>query len=111
LPEHKAIRLSTYGIFFLGTPHSGGNEAGVNLGLIAVNIASVFVQTNDKVLDHLKAQSEWLSQQKSQYAPISTDFITKFGWEVFPTPVLGGIRSMVVRLPLGYQPIPNFILT
>ncbi|KAF8857512.1 hypothetical protein BDZ45DRAFT_652705 [Acephala macrosclerotiorum] len=96
LAEHRAIKLSTYGIFFMGTPHSGGNEVGVNLGLIAVNIASVFVQTNDKVLNHLKEQSEWLSQQKTQYAPISTDFVTKFGWEVYPTPVLGGMSSMVV---------------
>lgn len=71
----------------------------MDLGLVAVNIASVFVQTNDKVLNHLKEQSEWLSQQKTQYAPISGDFVTKFGWEVFPTPLLGGMSSMVVLHP------------
>jgi hypothetical protein len=87
--------MSTYGILFMGTPHSGGN--GVSMGRIAQSVASIFVHTNDNVLQHLQQQSEWLTKQKDDYASIMRDFVTKFGWEVFATPLFGGLSSIVVR--------------
>jgi len=94
LPEHRAVKVSTYGILFMGTPHSGGE--GVALGRVAAQIASVFIHTNEKVLKHLEKQSEWLSKQKTDYGPISDRFVTKFGYEGKKTPLFGGISSKIV---------------
>ena len=69
----------------MGTPHQGGSE--VHLGELMLNVASIFGTTNDRVLQHLKRDSEWLQQQLSQYAPISRDFITKFAYETLRTPI------------------------
>ncbi|KAF2176906.1 hypothetical protein K469DRAFT_721172 [Zopfia rhizophila CBS 207.26] len=52
LEEHQSIKLSTYGIIFMGTPHQGGS--GVALGKLMANIASVFVAADDRLLQHLK---------------------------------------------------------
>lgn len=37
--------FSTYGVVFTGTPHLGGN--GVLLGRLMMNVASVFIKTDD----------------------------------------------------------------
>jgi hypothetical protein len=78
---------------FMGTPHQGGN--GVALGRLIVNVASVFVAADDRLLRHLERDSESLQQQLGQYAPISGDFVTKFAFEEYATPTVLG-RSMVV---------------
>jgi hypothetical protein len=85
--------LSTYGVMFMGTPHQGGN--GVALGKLMVNVASVFVAGDDRLLRHLERDSESLQQQLGQYAPISGDFVTKFAFEEYATPTVLG-RLMVV---------------
>ena len=93
LEEHRAVKLSTYGIVFMGTPHQGGS--GVALGKLMVNVASVFVAADDRLLQHLECDSEWLQQQLGQYGPISSDFVTKFAYETYATPTVLG-HSMVV---------------
>ena len=77
----------------MGTPHQGGN--GVRLGELMLNLASIFVTTNDRILQHLEKDSEWLQQQLGQYAPISGDFVTKFAYEIYPTPIAVGKTIMV----------------
>ncbi|KAG9656867.1 hypothetical protein KCU64_g5581, partial [Aureobasidium melanogenum] len=95
LHEHRSIKLSTYGILFMGTPHQGGN--GVQLGRILANVASLVVAADDQLLKHLERDSEWLQQQLlGQYAPISNDFVTKFGYEEYATPTVLGHSIMVV---------------
>ncbi|KAK1768311.1 hypothetical protein QBC33DRAFT_370839 [Phialemonium atrogriseum] len=94
LEEHHSIKVSTYGIVFMGTPHQGAN--GVQLGRLLMNVASLLVATDDRILKHLKRDSEWLQQQLSQYAPISGDFVTKFGFEEYETPTAFGRSIMVV---------------
>ncbi|KAF2153440.1 hypothetical protein K461DRAFT_140501 [Myriangium duriaei CBS 260.36] len=94
LAEHRSITLSTIGIIFMGTPHQGGN--GVALGTSLTNIASIFVATSDRLLQHLERDSEWLQQQLGQYAPISSSFITKFAFEEYPTKTVLGHSIMVV---------------
>jgi hypothetical protein len=93
LEEHRAIKLSTYGILFMGTPHQGGS--GVALGKLMVNVASVFMAADDRLLQHLERDSEWLQQQLGQYGPISGDFVTKYAYETYATPTVLG-HSMVV---------------
>jgi len=72
----------------MGTPHHGGN--GVALGRLLVNVASVFVAADDRLLRHLERDSEWLQQQLGQYGPISGDFVTKFAFESYETPTVLG---------------------
>ncbi|RFN43712.1 tetratricopeptide-like helical domain, partial [Fusarium flagelliforme] len=94
LLEQRSIKLSTYGILFMGTPHQGGN--GVQLGRILANVASVFVATDDRLFKHLERDSEWLLQQLGQYGPISGEFVTKFAYEEYPTSVALGKKILVV---------------
>ncbi|RYO00079.1 hypothetical protein AA0121_g13434 [Alternaria tenuissima] len=94
LEEHRSIKISTYGVIFMGTPHQGGN--GVALGRLMANVASVFAATDDRLLKHLERDSEWLQQQLGQYNPISGDFVTKFAFEEYKTPIKLGYSIMVV---------------
>lgn len=94
LKQHRSIKTSTYGVFFMGTPHQGGN--GVHLGQRLLKVASLFVPADDRLMKHLVKDSEWLQQQLSQYGPISRDFITKFAYEQFETPTIGGKSLMIV---------------
>ena len=77
----------------MGTPHQGGS--GVRLGELVLKVASIFVTADDKILKHLERDSEWLQQQLGQYSPISRDFVTKFAYEMFPTPLALGKTVMV----------------
>ncbi|OCK72795.1 hypothetical protein K432DRAFT_314863, partial [Lepidopterella palustris CBS 459.81] len=93
LEEHRSIKASTYGIMFMGTPHQGGS--GVQLGKLLVNVASVFVAADDRLMKHLEQNSEWLQQQLGQYNPISNEFVTKFAYEEYKTPTVLGHSIMV----------------
>jgi hypothetical protein len=93
LEEHRSIKTSTYGIMFMGTPHQGGS--GVQLGKLLVNVASVFVAADDRLMKHLEQNSEWLQQQLGQYNPISSEFVTKFAYEEYKTPTMLGHSIMV----------------
>ena len=80
----------------MGTPHQGGS--GVQLGKLMVNIASVFVAADNRLLRHLERDSEWLQQQLGSYAPISGDFVTKFCFEEYATPTVLGHSIIVCGL-------------
>src|SRR5271170_3051533 len=86
--------MSTYGIMFMGTPHQGGE--GVAWGKRLVNVASIFIKTNHRLLNILERDSEALQQQLSQYTPISNDFETKFAFETKATPLALGQAIIVV---------------
>lgn len=72
---------------FLGTPHQGGN--GVSLGKLVANIASIVLETNKALLDHLDKNSESLEQQLNQYTFIADRFDTKFCYETVKTTKYG----------------------
>ncbi|KAK0622435.1 hypothetical protein B0T14DRAFT_563886 [Immersiella caudata] len=94
LQDHRSIKVSTYGIIFMGTPHQGGS--GVQLGRLMVNVASLFVAADDRLLRHLERDSEWLQQQLGQFSSIGEDFVTKFAFESYETPTFLGRSIMVV---------------
>lgn len=79
----------------MGTPHQGGS--GVHLGELVLKVASIFVTADDKILKHLERDSEWLQQQLGQYGPINGDFVTKFAYETYPTPIALGKTIMVSK--------------
>ena len=78
----------------MGTPHQGGE--GVAWGKRLVNVASIFVKTNDRLLNILEKDSEALQQQLGQYTSISSDFETKFAFETKPTPLVLGHSIVIV---------------
>ena len=77
----------------MGTPHQGGS--GVLLGKLLINVASVFVAADDRLMRHLEQDSELLQQQLGQYNPISSRFVTKFAYEGYKTPTVLGHSIMV----------------
>jgi hypothetical protein len=89
---------------FMGTPHQGGGE-GVAWGKRLVGIASIFVKTNNRLLDILEKDSETLQQQLGQYAPISSDFETKFAFETKATPLALG--SSIIVVPKAAAVVPG----
>lgn len=68
------------------------------LGEVILKVASIFVTADNRILKHLERDSEWLQQQLGQYGPISSDFVTKFAYEIYPTPIALG-RTMMVSIP------------
>jgi hypothetical protein len=92
--EHlKAIKLSTYGIIFFGTPHQGTDSA--SWAKVLANIASIFRHTSTAILQHLERDSEWLEMQLVQYNSISSEIRTIFCFESYPTPLPAGNSIMV----------------
>jgi hypothetical protein len=90
---HRALKLSTYGILFCGTPHQGGN--GVPWAKLAMRIMSVYANTNTYALKQLESHSKWLNDQLEQFKSISSDFDTIFFYEGYATPLLGGASILV----------------
>ncbi|MCJ1342919.1 hypothetical protein MMC31_001108 [Peltigera leucophlebia] len=104
--EHlKAIKLSTFGILFFGTPHQGGND--VSRGKRLVDVASVFYHTSDVLLNHLEKDSEWLETQLEQYKPISAEIFTLFCFESYPTSLKVGISRIIV--PKSSAVVPGVV--
>ena len=93
LPDRRYIRVSTYGILFMGTPHQGSE--GVTWGILARNLASIFANTNREILEHLAKNSEWLEYQQALFLPISNEFETIYFYEAYPTPLPGGGSLLV----------------
>jgi hypothetical protein len=62
-----------------------------------LKIASIVTAADNKILKHLERDSEWLQQQLGQYGPISGDFVTKFAYEIYPTPIALG-KAIVVSI-------------
>ena len=61
-----------------------------------VNVASIFVNTNDNLLKILARDSETLQSQLSQYQSISSDFITKFAFKSYSTALAFGKAIIIV---------------
>lgn len=105
LKEHRAIKTSTYGIIFMGTPHQGSESA--TWGMRLVGVASIFVHTNDSLLKNLAKDSEILENVLAYYAGISSDFVTKFAYETYPTPLAMGKAALIV--PKSSAVIPGAV--
>lgn len=101
MEEHRSIKLSTYGIFFMGTPHQG--SSGVHFAELLLKVVSIFVKADDKILKNLEPDSEWLQQQLNQYGPISGDFVTKFAYEMYRTRIAAGKSIMVGEISFVFR--------
>ncbi|KAI9773562.1 MAG: hypothetical protein M1840_006836 [Geoglossum simile] len=97
------MKLSTYGIIFLGTPHQGGE--GVALGTRVLDVASVFLHTNKNLLLQLEKESERIQDQLLNYRGIQAEFVTIFAYETLPTP-RGPLPAAVV-VPRSSAVVPG----
>ncbi|KAF4462762.1 eukaryotic translation initiation factor 3 [Fusarium albosuccineum] len=95
LESHRSIKLSTYAIFFLGTPHQGGQ--GVSLMQMITRVMSPVTHTNPKLLNRIAPNSEWLQDLQSRYNSISQDFKTTYFYETHKMPVPGGTLLIVPK--------------
>ncbi len=91
----------------MGTPHQGSSSS--QMGKLLVNVTSVFVAADDRLMKHLEEHSEWLQQQLGQYGPISGEFVTKFAYEEYKTPTVMR-HSIMVSFFVAYI-TPHRILT
>ncbi|KAJ5566730.1 uncharacterized protein N7459_010112 [Penicillium hispanicum] len=95
LEHRRSIRISIYGIIFMGTPHQG--SPGASFAKILARIASLFVSTSDRLLQDLRQGSSWLQLQLMQYGQISNDFETIYAYEQFTTWIIGREIMIVPR--------------
>lgn len=89
LEDQKSMKLSTYAVLFLGTPHQGGQ--GIELAQVLTKVLSAFSHTNERLLKRMKPNSDWLMDLQKRYNAISQDFKTVFFYETLkmPVPLLG----------------------
>lgn len=90
---YRYMELSTHGIIFLGTPHLGVDI--VPLAQTLLRIYSTYQRTNNAVLKDIGSGSHAIDTQLAQYTSISSRYHTKFFYEQYPTPLLGGLSKMV----------------
>jgi hypothetical protein len=88
---------------FMGTPYQGGER--VALGKRLVDIASIFVKTNNRLLNILEKDSETLQYQLGQYNSISGDFETKFVYETKAT--LLPLSKAIIVVPKSSAIVPG----
>jgi len=88
----RDVLVSTHGVLFFGTPHSGTN--GVALFQTMNRLLSVYMQTTSTVLQHLKANSSELEDIQSMYLSASEGLNAVCFYEVYPTPIIGGREEL-----------------
>jgi len=62
---------------------------------LLLNIESLAWSTKTDIVQDIRPDSEALERQLDQYLPISTQFDTKFFYEVYPTKLAPGIERLV----------------
>ncbi|PVF91068.1 hypothetical protein CPB86DRAFT_878704, partial [Serendipita vermifera] len=92
--ERRQIKVSTYGILFFGTPHSGAN--GVGLARLVGKLLSVYMVTDDSVLNDLNHNSAQLESIQTFYLDASKRIKSIFFYETDPTPMVTGIAELIV---------------
>lgn len=85
--------MSTYAILFFGTPHQGSDIT--CWGKLALRVSSIKYETNDRLIRHLDSQSESIETGLGDFASLATSIKTKYFYETFPTPIIGGASIMV----------------
>ncbi|KAK2021477.1 pfs domain-containing protein [Colletotrichum zoysiae] len=89
LEKHKLIKTSTFAVFFMGTPHQGGE--GLSILDAVTCVLSLVSYTNLALIEKIKPNSDWLLDLQERHSAISPDFRTICGYELRETytPVRG----------------------
>lgn len=104
LEDQKAVKLSTYAVLFLGTPHQGGQ--GVTIARAITNVLSLVSHTNRKLLGQMELHSDFLDYLQTRYKAISQDFETVYFYETREMPV-PGLGRLLVRYTHG-EPVVDY---
>ena len=106
LESLRAIKVSTFGVLFFGTPHSGAN--GVQVVEWLVRLSSIFMDVTSKHAKYICQGSDELGQLGQEYLPISHDFETIFFYETYRMPTIGGKPVLVCLKPIcGHSGSPE----
>lgn len=92
-PQLRSIVNSTYGIIFLGTPHSGSEMAKMGRSLeklISRATPSWLIDTNPVLINSLEMGSSVLQNITSSFTSIQNLFQLYYFWEELKTKVPGG---------------------
>ncbi|PVF91854.1 hypothetical protein CPB86DRAFT_830363 [Serendipita vermifera] len=92
--EEDRLKVSTYGILFFGTPHSGAN--GVDLARLVGKLLSVYMVTDDSMIEDLNHNSVQLENIQTFYLDASKRIKSIFFYETDPTPMVTGIAELIV---------------
>ncbi|PVF91601.1 hypothetical protein CPB86DRAFT_688035, partial [Serendipita vermifera] len=92
--DSRYIKVSTYGILFFGTPHSGANN--VELAQWMGKLLSVYTFTDDTILKDLNRDSTELQSIQTFYLGASGRIKSIFFYEVLPTPLMKGVAELIV---------------
>ncbi|KAI9890869.1 MAG: hypothetical protein M1814_003508 [Vezdaea aestivalis] len=101
LEEGVFVKLSTYGIVFLGTPHQGGQ--GVDAATIILDVENISSNTNESLLEHPTERLEFLQEQNDSFKAIAQDFELVSAYEMLPTPLIGNTVAKVVSMIFFYR--------
>ncbi|CCA76739.1 related to LipA and NB-ARC domain protein-Aspergillus clavatus [Serendipita indica DSM 11827] len=89
----RDILVSTHGVLFFGTPHSGMEATLVE----TVNrLASLYMKTTDTILKDIRAHSSDLATVQSLYVEASERISSVFFCEEYATPMEGKRRTLNV---------------
>ena len=101
----RDVLVSTHGILFFGTPHSG--LEGTTL-LTAINrLASVYMKTTDVILKDLRAHSSELENIQNLYVAASEKISTIFFCEEYTTSGFG--TQVLVSILLHEEKLLNWL--
>ena len=92
-----SIFVSTHSVLFFGTPHHGSDVAklaGIAHRTAATMMPKKILDTNDQLLNALRAGSETLQNITDQFAPLMKNLRVYFFWEQEKTD-LGYTRDYV----------------
>ncbi|PVF91312.1 hypothetical protein CPB86DRAFT_820593, partial [Serendipita vermifera] len=92
--DYRCIKVSTYGILFFGTPHSGANN--VELAQWMGKLLSIYMFTDDTILRDLNRDSTELQSIQTFYLGASERIKSVFFYEVLPTPLVKGVAEVIV---------------
>lgn len=106
LPYRKDIQLSTFSILFFGTPHQGSDLA--SWGSLLLRVAEIYYHTDDRLVRHLRSNSESIESGLAEFASIANSILIKYFYETFPTPIKAG-GSIMVSYANSDCSVANFI--
>ncbi|KAI5813225.1 hypothetical protein BZA77DRAFT_322065 [Pyronema omphalodes] len=110
-PELRSIKVSTYGIVFLGTPHMGADLARwgkMAEMLVRMVTSKSWVDSNDALIQALGRNSETLQNITDSFLGLSTQFRMFFFWEELKTYIPGMTRDVIVEYASAVpEALPN----
>ncbi|KAF8536785.1 hypothetical protein BDD12DRAFT_849502, partial [Trichophaea hybrida] len=99
-PKLRSIKVSTYGVIFLGTPHMGANAARwgkMAEMLVWMVTTKSWVDSNDALIHALGTNSETLQNITDSFVGLSMQFRMFFFWEELKTHIPGMTRDVIVE--------------